>query len=139
MKQLSVNESSTVVLNSVEELRAALRDEAASGAYCVQLFPDPRSPGEPGLLVGVNGDRGVLVWSHPGLGESLVAVNGTNTEVVWYGFGSEENDFPPNTELPLAVVMAAAAEFLRTGRRPTNVEWCDEDDAWDRRCATAER
>lgn len=43
--------------------------------------------------------------------------------VTYYTVHLHDNSMPPHAELPLATVLAAAKEYVRTGRRPTCVEW----------------
>jgi Immunity protein Imm1 len=82
-------------------------------------------------MVGLHHDRGVLWWSHPSQGESLIAVGGDNTDDVVYYTGTADFELPPGSELPRPTVIAAAVEFLTTGRRPTLVRsWLDEQKAF---------
>lgn len=135
MGQLRVLGRTAVTVSDEAGLRAALSAEATPEARCVQLVPEPRQPSAGALLVGLNEDRGTLWWSCPAQRESLLTDNGSNTDVVWYRSGSEENDFPPYSEISLVSVLDAAAEFLRTGQLPSGVDWIDEDAAWDRHLA----
>lgn len=135
MGQVTVLGRTAVTVSDEEGLRAALNAEATPEARCVQLVPEPRQSGAGALLVGLNDDRGTLWWSCPEQRESLLTDNGSNADVVWYRYGSEETDFPSHTEVPLTQVLNAAAEFLQTGGLPSCVDWIDEDTAWDRHLA----
>jgi hypothetical protein len=78
----------------------------------------------PCLAVGVRGDVGALEWI---AGERLVPAHGVNTEwASYYTVDVHDNAMPPHSEVPLAEVIAAAAEFVRTGCRPDTIEWQPE-------------
>jgi hypothetical protein len=118
-------------------LREALNPQVAGGRRTdlpplFQLRARDYEHGQPQLLVGIHGDRGVLWWSHPDADESLLGVSpdGLNREEVMYRLDTDELDFPPRAELSLLAVLDAAAEFLCTGERPTTVNWVSDDDAW---------
>ncbi len=78
----------------------------------------------PCLVVGVRGEVGALEWIDD---ERFVPANGVNPEwATYYTVHLHDNSMPPHAELPLADVLAAAEEYVRTGRRPTCVEWIPE-------------
>ncbi len=78
----------------------------------------------PCLVVGVRGELGALEWIDD---ERFVPSNGVNPEwVTYYTVHLHDNSMPPRAELPLADVLAAAEEYVRTRRRPTCVEWIPE-------------
>ena len=78
----------------------------------------------PCLVVGVRGERGALEWIDD---ERLVPANGMKLEwATYYTVHLHDNSMPPHAELPLATVLAAAEEYVRTGQRPTCVEWTSE-------------
>lgn len=78
----------------------------------------------PCLVVGVRGELGALEWIDD---ERFVPANGLNPEwVTYYTVHLHDNSMPPRAELPLADVLAAAEEYVRTRRRPTCVEWIPE-------------
>ncbi len=78
----------------------------------------------PCLVVGVRGEVGALEWIDV---ERFVPANGVNAEwVTYYTAHLHDNSMPPRAELPLADVLAAAEEYVRTSRRPTCVEWIPE-------------
>jgi Immunity protein Imm1 len=125
---------------SVHSAASAVRDEAGLLAVlqpadeqvptAFQLRLEPRLRGQPALMVGLHGECGVLWWSDPANDESLVAVGGCNVEEVQYYIGTADFEFPPHSELSRVEVLAAATEFLVTGRRPTELTWMDADDAF---------
>ncbi|MGH3929060.1 MAG: Imm1 family immunity protein [Pseudonocardiaceae bacterium] len=75
----------------------------------------------PCLAVGVRGTVGALEWIDD---ERLVPVDGLNSGwATYYTVHLHDNSMPPHAELPLATVLAAAEEYIRTGRRPTCIDW----------------
>jgi hypothetical protein len=75
----------------------------------------------PCLAVGVHGEVGALEWIAD---QRFVPANGLNPEwTSYYTVDLDDNAMPPHAELPLDEVVAAAAEFIRTGRRPDMIEW----------------
>jgi hypothetical protein len=78
----------------------------------------------PCLVVGVRGEVGALEWIDD---ERFVPANGLNPQwSAYYTVHLHDNSMPPSAELPLATVLAAAEEYVRTGQRPTCVEWMPE-------------
>ncbi|MDR7301004.1 Imm1 family immunity protein [Haloactinomyces albus] len=78
----------------------------------------------PALLVGVRGDVGAVAWSDE---PPMVPTNGTNPEPVDYWLGGlHHTPMEPHTEIPIEQALAAVDEFVRTGQRPTCVEWRTE-------------
>lgn len=103
----------------VAELRRVNEQHGRQGAPCWFLYHREEFPG---LTVGVHGDRGALYWDD--LDTPATPVHGTNAEHVDYFTGGVHHyTFPPSAELPLEHVLAAVTEFVRTGQRPTCVEW----------------
>jgi hypothetical protein len=125
---------------STHPAASAVRDEAVLLAVlqvsdkqvptAFQLRTEPGLRGQRALMVGLYGECGVLWWSDPACGESLVAVGGRNAEEVQYYIGTADFEFPPRSELSRAKVLAAATEFLATGQRPTEPTWLDADEAF---------
>lgn len=78
------------------------------------------------LHAGVRDDFGVLQWFDND-GDEVFLPGGQNTDQVdyfsWFG-----HHFPmdPHTEVPIDLVLRAVAEFVRTGERPTCVDWTAE-------------
>ena len=67
---------------------------------------------------------GALEWIDD---ERLVPANDMNAErATYYTVHLHDNSMPLRAELPLATVLAAAEEYVRTGQRPTCVEWTSE-------------
>ncbi|HEY3754356.1 MAG TPA: Imm1 family immunity protein [Pseudonocardiaceae bacterium] len=78
----------------------------------------------PCLAVGVRGEVGALEWIAD---QRLVPAHGRNAEwASYYTADVHDNAMPPHSELPLAEVIATAAEFVRTCRRPDTIEWQPE-------------
>jgi hypothetical protein len=112
-------------------LRAILARDSVQHPVVYQLRALPVTHGQRSLMVGVHADRGVLWWSNPAQGESLIALGGDNHDDVVYYIGSADFELPPGAELPRATVVAAAVEFLTTGQRPVHVRfWVDEQVAF---------
>lgn len=111
-------------------LRAVLEQGGAAYPVAFQLRAVPVTRGEQSLMVGVHKERGVLWWSNPAQGESLIALGGDNADDVVYYIGSGDFELPPGAELPRATVVDVAVEFLATGQRPVNVRWVDERQAF---------
>lgn len=112
-------------------LRVVLEQGVADYPVAYQLRVLPVAHGQPSLMVGVHGERGVLWWSDPTQGESLIAVGGDNVADIVYYIGTADFELPPGAELPLATVVDAAVEFLATGQRPVRVRsWIAESRAF---------
>lgn len=79
---------------------------------------------QPALIVGVrNASTGALSWDDDPV---LVPVTGTNTEPVDYWIaGAHHTPMEVGAEVPVLVVLEAVTEYLRTGQRPTPVEWVE--------------
>ena len=108
----------------VELIRRA-QDDPELGTACswVLSYADDEVPWymSPALMVGVRVGTGALVWDDR---LPLRPTNGTNAEPVdyWLG-GPHHTPMEARTEIPGEQTLAAVAEFVRTGRRPTCVEW----------------
>ncbi|MFD2417651.1 Imm1 family immunity protein [Amycolatopsis pigmentata] len=79
-----------------------------------------------GLDVGVRGDRGVLRYSGRDWPEGVYSTGDgpSEGEPLVYYFMDNYTEFPPNAEVPLAVVRQAIRDFLATGgERSARVEW----------------
>ncbi|MEV0056949.1 Imm1 family immunity protein [Saccharopolyspora shandongensis] len=91
-------------------------------AWTFQLNPaDVRAPR---LTVGLNADRGFVLWEH-GV-EALRSTGGTNTEWADYWRGGHHFQMDPGSEIPAPFVFAALGEFLATRERPTCIDWIEE-------------
>ena len=75
------------------------------------------------LYAGFNGDVGALYYA--GVGEGFYSQGDVTQDVESLSYALQQNEleFPPNGEVPIAVVRAAVHEFARTGARPTEVRW----------------
>lgn len=79
----------------------------------------------PMLTVGLREGAGALMWDQGT--SALVPDGGSNTADADYFLGNRDHSpFPPGTELPTDRVLAAVAEFVQTGQRPTCIEWSVE-------------
>lgn len=74
------------------------------------------------LTFGVNGEVGILEWQEGD--SSFTPVGGANAERLSYWLaGFHESEVERYTEVPVELVYAAVAEYLRTRSRPGCVEW----------------
>jgi hypothetical protein len=97
-------------------------DEAPAGGF-VWLFLLGSADDDPTLAVGVRGQAGALTW-YAG-DDELAPANGLNeaeSDNYWTWFGHEA-PMPPRSEMPIAEVYRALAEWISTHRRPTCVQW----------------
>lgn len=100
---------------------AATTSEADWGTSWILATTDASTPQ---LMVGVRGDVGALVWYQPA---EIVPAHGLNADPVDYSLADQHHTpIPPGGELPVDRVFAAVDEFVRTGQRPTCVEWAAE-------------
>ncbi|MGQ0839879.1 Imm1 family immunity protein [Actinokineospora sp.] len=75
--------------------------------------------------IGLDGDVGVLYYggTQPAGGWYSRSEVPSNEATVSYFSMGNERPYPVNSELPIATVRQAAAEFMTTGERPTCVSW----------------
>jgi hypothetical protein len=103
---------------------ATANDQRGSSSGRVWFLVTELDVEAPCLVVGVRGEWGALEWIE---NERFVPANGVNPEwVTYYTVHLHDNSMPPRAELPLADVLAAAEEYVRTGRRPICVDWTPE-------------
>ncbi|HEY3609227.1 MAG TPA: Imm1 family immunity protein [Pseudonocardiaceae bacterium] len=131
---LSVGGSDHAAAQAVHDettLRTVLEQGNVEYPVAFQLRTLPVTRGQGSLMVGVHNERGVLWWSNPAQGESLIALGGDNAADVVYYIGNADFELPPGAELPRTTVIDAAVEFLTTGQRPLQVRsWVDEHQAF---------
>ncbi len=102
---------------------ATVNDQRGSSSGRVWFLVTEPDVEAPCLVVGVRGELGALEWIDD---ERFVPANGVNPGwVTYYTAHLHDNSMPPRAELPLADVLAAE-EYVRTGRRPTCVDWTPE-------------
>jgi hypothetical protein len=79
----------------------------------------------PMLSVGLHVDRGALMYSGPDdLDGSYSRGDGPHgDEPILYMQGTSDNEFPPDSEMPAALVRRAVHEFDEAYRRPSSVPW----------------
>jgi immunity protein Imm1 of predicted polymorphic toxin system len=107
----------TTVLTTVNDQRGS----SSGRVWFLISEPDVEAPC---LVVGVRGEVGAREWIDD---ERFVPANGVNPEwTTYYTVHLHDNSMPPHAELPLAEVLVAAEEYVRTGRRPTCVDWTPE-------------
>lgn len=105
----------------IEMMHAVDTERAAPDAGVVWwLYSSDDSEHE--LIVGVRDDRGCITWSEPT--RSLVPHYGLNAEPVEY-FTLDGHLYvqEPGSEVPVDVMWEAVREYIKTGERPTCLEW----------------
>jgi hypothetical protein len=120
------------VPNLVDLLRpGATTDQGSGTVWWLMSSTDDET--YPILVLGVRGDVGFLHW-HAGPHEMYAPAgveyhDGGQT----YFHGSYNHDATNGEEIPVHHVIAAAAQFAATGRRPTCLQWISGDDVPDHR------
>jgi Immunity protein Imm1 len=107
----------------LDNLVALSREDWPAAAEVTEAGVDDLTAAE--LYVGFHVDRGALLYSGPdNLDGSFSQGDGpTNGKPILYMVGHSDNEFPPDSEIPIDVVRRAVHEFAETGLRPTDVAW----------------
>lgn len=127
---LDSNEIDVHTLSSDVDLVAALREASTHpqrGQACSWELSNLRDDlpwyQQPSLIVGLRDGHGALTWNDD---PPMVPANGTNAEPVDYWIaGLHHTPMSARAELPLEQALDAVAEFMRTGQRPTCLEWVE--------------
>jgi hypothetical protein len=116
---------------TVKELVAGLRAfdakfRAEREPRIAVLFADQDEEDTPRLSIGLGAKECMLAFDES-IKEGVGACSkgsrvGDQTEV-GFCYGTGYSQFLASTLIPKKLAIAAAREFFRTGRRPTNVEW----------------
>ncbi|MEU6129382.1 Imm1 family immunity protein [Saccharopolyspora sp. NPDC047091] len=85
------------------------------------FYTDIDNTTAPTLKVGLNGERGALIY-WDGKTAHLPA-DGSNPEPADYWWADHHAPFPRFSEIPAEAALQVTREFLRTGQRPTCIEW----------------
>ncbi|WP_086821613.1 Imm1 family immunity protein [Allokutzneria sp. NRRL B-24872] len=116
-------------ITSAEQLDAVLSAVLATRpAEIVQLLAAD-NPGAGLLDVGLDHRRGVgvLYYSGPSHRTGCFSHASTATvaadDPVLYYFMNADTEYPPSAEIPAELAISAAQEYMRTGQRPTSVDW----------------
>jgi len=91
------------------------------------LTPDLDADDAAYLCIGVGADDSVLVYE-PGDQDDGGYSKGSragDTTPVTFAYGTAPTEYLAWMLVPKEIAFAAAAEFFRTGKRPTAVEWAD--------------
>ncbi|MBB5153507.1 hypothetical protein BJ970_001041 [Saccharopolyspora phatthalungensis] len=99
-------------------------DQKRTKPECGIAWSFQHQPGDdtPTLMFGVRCETGALMWFDAT--SALVPAHGTNHDHVDYFLaGAHLMVMPPGAELPIAQAHEAQREFVRTGQRPTCVDW----------------
>ncbi|WP_447002387.1 Imm1 family immunity protein [Saccharothrix isguenensis] len=121
--------SDPLVLGTVDQVRdlfVAVRAKYPPGSALLVTVVPADDPWASELMVGINGDRGVLRYAgedSPARGCYSKSATPSNAEPVVYYFVTADSEFPPNAEIPVADVEAAMIDYLTTGQRPAAVQW----------------
>jgi hypothetical protein len=92
------------------------------------LYFDADGDDTPFLSLALGTDESLLVYSSGGRNDESGFSRGARADddtVVEYRYGTAINEYLGWMLIPKAAAYAAAEEFFRTGRQPTNVEWGD--------------
>lgn len=123
---LTYGESPAFLISTVEELDAELDRAHAQSAndewgYVALIHPYSEEEFPDRLHLGVGRAFSFLEFN-----AAYVAGDLDKGEKSWW-FWSQVTDLGPGIGIPNEVAREAAREFVRTGRRPTNVEWVEDD------------
>jgi hypothetical protein len=113
-------------VDAVDVLIDSVRVESLEQAPILMEVHISGDPYSQGLDAGINGDRGVLRYSGRDWPEGVYSAGSgpAQGEPLQYFYMDTYTEFPPNADLPLAMVRQAVREFLVTlGARPSCVEW----------------
>jgi hypothetical protein len=112
------------LLRGLTEIDAAARKRGQP--VLATLYANATDEAPPSLGIGLGTDDSVLVydagnWSGEG-GFSKGLRTGDTTEV-GFRYGTAVNEYLGWMLIPKETAYTAAAEFFRTGQRPTTIEW----------------
>ncbi len=123
---VSVGLDGNALFTHMAALDAAQSDQARNSGFYWIFTAAPGDSNADSLMVGVRGKIGVLEWFTPTRG--YIPTNGVNTDHVdYYTFDAHVMVMEPGAEVPIEQVHAAVVEFVRTGQRPTCVQWREFD------------
>jgi hypothetical protein len=122
------------IVRSHEELDAAIdRVAALAGPDWPALAEVTQLENKfgPVLYLGMHLDQGALAYAGNHQRVYTLGEGTQDGEPILYMYTTSDNEFPPNSEVPAALIRQAAHEFADTGQRPTCVEW----QVWEREFA----
>jgi hypothetical protein len=88
----------------------------------------------PLMYVGFHEYMGALMYPEIDTSAYTVGEGTQDGDPLLYMQGTSDSEFPPNSEVPAALIRQATHEFADTGRRPTCVPW----QTWERPDATTD-
>jgi hypothetical protein len=88
----------------------------------------------PLLYVGFHEEVGALMYPEIDSRAYTVGEGTQDGDPILYMYTTSDSEFPPNAEVPAALIRQAAHEFADTGLRPTCVPW----QTWERPDATTD-
>lgn len=120
-----------LTVSSVQELDRELDriTELARGTdpLMVDLYDDDDPDGAV-LGIGLGADRSVASWTLPNDEPGSMGSRGDGTgrstdDEPWFVWSGEASYFDPATTISVDAARQAMREYMRTGARPTNIEW----------------
>ena len=114
-----------------QELVAALQDmdtqfRAEGDPRLVVIFAYPEVPDTPRLSIGLGANESVVTYDESietGEGAISLGPRVDDHSDVGFSYGTGYSGFLASHLVPKDDAIAAAREFFRTGRRPTNLDW----------------
>lgn len=122
-----VPSSEKELVSALRKFHTAFRSEGEPRIAVIWLNPDDDEP--PHLSIGLGADECVVCYDDLSNGESWCARGRRlSTEEICFAYGTDYSYFAKWMLIRRETAFAAAAEFFRSGRRPSNLEW--RDVAW---------
>jgi Immunity protein Imm1 len=88
------------------------------------IYAEPEAKVTPKLSIGLGADQAMVCYDH-GLSSAYSRGRRRAEKEIGYAYGDGYSEFPKWTLVSKQEAFAAALEFFRTGRRPTNLAWVD--------------
>ena len=110
----------------LDELRRLDSEFRAEGEPRIAvIYGDAGADVTPKLSIGLGADQATVCYDH-GLSSAYSRGSRRDDESeIGYEYGDGYSEFPSWTLVSKEDALAAAREFFRTGRRPTNLDWVD--------------
>ncbi len=126
---LHEHEDAPITVATAAEVDSLIERVRAESPRTAPILMDIHLSGDPftqGLDVGVRDDSGIVRYSGGKWPRGVISVGSdvSRTAEVAYFYMGNWRGFPPNSELPLALVRQAIKEFMDTnGERPECIRW----------------
>jgi hypothetical protein len=124
----TADQEGDIPIESAADLDAVL-DQAATlvtpGWPVLITLSTPGDLSSPVLYVGLHGEVGALLHVSVEFGQEFSRNNDVSPEdePLLYMYQTSDNEFPPNSEIPIELVRRAAHHFLRTHEKLPDVTW----------------